>query len=337
MDWFKANSRARNSALYNSFLIPVAKSRRSARLGKAGTPRCFYLFRRWVSNLLGRDVSVPVGVVQVGWFENAHCDDGQGNYIKNVAVEVLPPSELAGHESGYADQEVEWRRFKNEIAQIENFLVAHAHQPDQALAFVDGSLVVSFAGQLEPDRQKMYVHAVEHLIEVSRQTQVPLVGYVDTSYATDLAILISYLSNYPDTLHISDAALLRRCMPSWGDRCRFYQCARKDRVIPFEGYKYYKKVAFTYLKTTSENPPARVELPYWVLEAGRQEWVLDIVRAECVVGTGYPYVIETADAVAVLSAEDRGRFMAIFQQFLIRQNIPVRFSRKAVSKRQRRL
>jgi len=41
-----------------------------------------------------RDLSIPVGVVQVGWFENQHIL--QGEYIKNVHVEVLTPAELIG-------------------------------------------------------------------------------------------------------------------------------------------------------------------------------------------------------------------------------------------------
>ena len=284
-----------------------------------------------------RDISVPVGVVQVGWFENRHVDDGQGEYIKDVAVEVLSPDELAGEESGFADKEVEWRRFQAEFQQAEDFLRRHADRSDRALAFVDGSLVISFVSQMTPERQTPYMAAVGHLLDVSEETRVPLIGYVDTSYATDLTSLIARLYKLDRRAIVSDAAILRQRMSRWGDRARLYQCAREDRVLAPNKENVYGRVLFTYLKTTADNPPARVEMPAWVLDAGRQDWVMDVIRAECVVGIGYPYTLETADATAVLTMEDRERFLALFQQFVAREGIPLWFSKKALSKRGRRL
>ena len=62
------------------------------------------------------------------------------------------------------------------------------------------------------------------------------------------------------------------------------------------------------------------------------------MRAECVVGTGYPYaLVETADAVAVLTMQDRERFYRLFQEFEEWERLPLRFSRKAASKRERQV
>ena len=91
-----------------------------------------------------------------------------------------------------------------------------------------------------------------------------------------------------------------------------------------------------YLKTTQPNPPCRLDLPAWLLEAGELERVIDLVRAECVAGTGYPYGMETADAVAVITMADRERFYRTFQELLDGLGIPLRYARKAYSKRQRR-
>jgi hypothetical protein len=284
---------------------------------------------------LGRDVNVPVGMVQIGWFENHHVENETGEFIKDVSVTLLAPEDLSGEESGFADQEVEWQRFQGELAQAERFMQTHSGKP--ALAFIDGSLVVSFVSQLRPDRQISYVKAVEHLLSISRQTKVPLVGYIDTSYATDLVSMLAAVKQSSERMRISDAAVLRKHLENWGDRSRIYFCARDDRVLPVDGHKYYPEVCFTYLRTTLGNPPARLEFPTWILDSGRQDWILDVIRAECVVGNGYPYTIETADAVAVLSVQDREHFMAIFQQFMEREHIPLRFSRKVVSKRQRRV
>jgi hypothetical protein len=54
------------------------------------------------------------------------------------------------------------------------------------------------------------------------------------------------------------------------------------------------------------------------------------------VGNGYPYAVETADAVAVITMQDRERFYRVFQAFVEREGLPLRFSRKMVSKRGRR-
>ena len=65
--------------------------------------------------------------------------------------------------------------------------------------------------------------------------------------------------------------------------------------------------------------------------------VLDLVRAECVVGAkGYPYAVETADVVAVLQAPDRDRFYSLFQQFAEAQGLSLHQSRKSLSKAVRR-
>jgi hypothetical protein len=122
----------------------------------------------------------------------------------------------------------------------------------------------------------------------------------------------------------------------WGDRTAAYLCARDDDVESVGGGKYYADVLFVYLKTTADRSPARLDVPRWVLEEGQLEHVLDVVRAECVVGNGYPYAVETADAVAVITHQDRERFYRLFQEFAEREGLPLRFSRKAVSKRGRR-
>ncbi len=275
------------------------------------------------------EMSIPVGLVQIGWFENPH--DGAGSYIKDVQVEVLTPDDLDEQfEPGYAEREIEWRRFYGEVRRTIAFMEAHAGQP--ALAFFDGSLILSFVHTMREARQRHYIQAINRLIDASEATGVPLVGYVDTSHAADLTTLLTYTTRYRGG-RVGDAALLRMRM-QWGDRCRLFVCSRDDEVTD---NAYYERVVFTYLKSTRTNPPARIELPRWIFESGQHEWVLDIVRAECVVGVGYPYPLETADAVAVLSMQDRERFYRLFQEFADRHNIAVRYSRKALHKRRRRV
>ena len=138
---------------------------------------------------LGADAcSIPVGVVQIGWFENRHVDGG--DFVKDVTIEILSPEELAGEGSRFADRAVEWRRFRGEGEAAIRFMEAHSGD-DQALAFFDGPLVLPFLRDLSPERAREYVALVERLLAVSEESGVPLVGYVEPSEARDLVNLVA--------------------------------------------------------------------------------------------------------------------------------------------------
>jgi hypothetical protein len=64
--------------------------------------------------------------------------------------------------------------------------------------------------------------------------------------------------------------------------------------------------------------------------------VVDLVRAEVVVGCGYPYALETADAAAVLTAEDRMSFYRLFHEFARANGIQASLPGKSISKLHRR-
>lgn len=283
-----------------------------------------------------KDISVPVGAVQIGWYANPHCADQ--DYTKDISFEVLAPDELADEDEeivGFPDWRVNARRFILECEKLVEAMQAARDAAVKPVCFFDGSLIVSFVQHLLPERQRLYVDALMALLTASEECRVPLVGYIDTSYANDLAAMLDALAGRRTRQRISDGALLRSRM-KWGDRTVAYICAREDRVLPVDGSKYYDRVILVYLKTTADRPPARLDLPRWLLEAGELERTLDVVRAECVVGNGYPYAAETADAAAVITMQDRERFYRLFQEFAEKEGLPLRFSRKAVSKYRRR-
>jgi len=284
-----------------------------------------------------KDVSLPVGAVQVGWFVNPHSAGGV--YVKDIAFEILAPDELSGDDadpSGFPDWRVNARRFALECEKIAEFIAEARDDPVKPVCIFDGSLIVSFAGQMKPERQRLYVAAIEELLRVSEECRVPLVGYVDTSYASDLAAMLDVLSARSPATSVSDGALLRKRL-EWGDRSTAFICARDDQVEPTGSWgKYYERVCFVYLKTTQDRAPARLGVPRWLVEAGALEPLVDVIRAECVVGNGYPYAVETADALAVITMQDRERFYRVLQEFAEKRELPLRWSRKMVSKRGRR-
>ncbi|HEY9880822.1 MAG TPA: DNA double-strand break repair nuclease NurA [Leptolyngbyaceae cyanobacterium] len=278
-----------------------------------------------------KDLSLPIALIQIGWFENPHLPTGA--YKKDIRLEILTPDDLrTGPQGQLGDRKVNIRRFEMEIDRLVEFMESCNHS-QRCLVFFDGALVVTFAETFDEESQAAYVQAMLKLLKASEQHRVPLVGYIDTSYAHDLTRLLHHTCALPETERIHDAQVVNPFL-EWGDRIPLYRC---DRGGILEQYgELCDRIGFTYLKTTRDNYPARLEVPLWVWEDGLLESVLDWVRAEVVVGGGYPYAIETADQTAVLQSQDRQVFFRILQEWSEQADIQLRFSRKMVSKVRRR-
>ncbi len=290
-----------------------------------------------------KDLNVPVGAVQVGWYINFHSRGGR--YVKDIEFEILGPQELMDtQEPGDSGDRVQpnWKvnqvRFVRECERLCALMADYAARPglEPPLCFFDGSFVISFAGQMRPERAQPYLRAVEELLACSEKYRVPLVAFVDRSYSRDFVTLVDTLARGVPPLSLSDAALLDGMLPEWGDRCPFFICARRDSLSQDERAGFYQDVAFTYMRLTRDRTPARIEVPRWMVEEGCAADALDLVRAECVVGAGYPYAVETADALAVISQPDRERFYGLFEQFVQRSGLHLVQARKAASKLVRR-
>jgi hypothetical protein len=292
-----------------------------------------------------KEFSIPVAAVQVAWFINAHTRAGR--YIKDAAFHVLAPDELMIEFNGeriVSESQVNLNRFELEIKTLCRLMQQIAAEPNlmekRPLALFDSSLVISFVDRLQQDQRLAYTNLVLELLRCSEATRVPLIGYVDTSYAHDLTHLLENCFALRESDKIHDAQLVNDLL-QWGDRTPLFVCARgsadKKQQGVLEGFAEYRRgIGFTYLKTHSSLPPARLEIPLWIQKAGWLDEMINLIRAEVIVGNGYPYVLETADAAAVITARDRDAFYAIFQQFTKDQNIDLRISQKAVSKFRRR-
>jgi hypothetical protein len=278
----------------------------------------------------GKDLSLPVALVQIGWYENRHTP--AGDYQKDIWVDVMTPVELKTNSSGDpADRMVNRRRFELELARLQQYLEDNAGNPN-CLALFDGALVATFAEAFDEDSRRFYVRRILNLLEASQRTQVPLVAYIDTSYAADLVRLLQRLYDLPDA-PLQDPPLIGANPMQWGDRTPLFRCRRAGILKDYE--QWGDQILFTYLKA-HDNYPVRLEMPAWIYQAHRHEQVLDWVRCEIIAGGGYPYAIETADQTAVLKAQDRAVFFRLFQQWAEAEALPLRLSRKMVSKIRRR-
>jgi hypothetical protein len=286
-----------------------------------------------------KDFSVPIAAVQVGWFENPHTPDGV--YIKDVAFEILTPVEVmvrTGGATEVSEQVVHRRRYSLEVGAIRNYMNATAARgldlEKPPIVFFDSLLVISFAELLPEDQRKSYVEEIVSLLETSKKTGIPVIGYIDTSFARDLVNMLQAAFDLAEAQRLNDAMLLAQGM-KWGDRTPIFRCARRG-ILDSYGERWRREIGFLYLKTAGDLPPSRLDLPLWVYERGLLDYVLDTVRGEVIAGNGYPYAIEAADATAVLTARDRELFYGVFQEFAERERLEMRIARKAVSKARRR-
>src|SRR5207302_941981 len=123
-----------------------------------------------------RDASIPVALIQVGFFANPHAQ-GQA-YTKDVRIEVLSPDEIMEESSSerrdpdsypYSDMQVTLRRYLLEIDTICQQMeqCAAARRPDDPthspVVFFDGSLVVSFALTMPNPYRDRYIRSAVSL------------------------------------------------------------------------------------------------------------------------------------------------------------------------------
>lgn len=287
----------------------------------------------------GKETSAPIAAVQIGWFENPH-NFGTA-YEKSARFELLSPADLFYDQDDpmNPDIRVEERRYLGEVARVREFLEKkrgwQLRDERMPLAFFDNPLLVPFS---QKGLQKSFLEATVALVDLSRDAKVPLIGFVDRSFSRDLLTMLEHFasSDRSRELAIYDASILSDMLQNWGDRTCFCYSKRRGLNAFDDPQSGRSKVGFTYLQTTRDSPPARVDIPSWIYESGFLNEVIDVVRAECVIGVGYPYALETADQTSVISPRDREIFFRALQEFANRGKLDFSVSRKDASKGRRR-
>ena len=160
-----------------------------------------------------KDFSIPVALVQIGWFENGH--DQAGSYEKDIQLDVMTPVDLqAGQSNEPVDRRVNVRRFEMETQRLVQYIESVA-DPSRCLVFFDGSLVATFAEAFDETTRQAYRRCLLALLRASKRHRTPLVGYVDTSYAHDLTTLLQRLYRLSESDAVHDAQVLNQFM-EWG-------------------------------------------------------------------------------------------------------------------------
>ncbi len=291
----------------------------------------------------GKETTVPIAAVQIGWFENPH--DAGAKFEKNAELQILTPAELipAHADPMNPDIRVEERRYIGEVERISEFLRKHAGWQKSGarmpLAFFDNPLLVPFS---QKGLQRSLLAATVNLVKLSSETQVPVVGYVARSFSRDVLAMLDAADPHAarTPANLFDGSLFGSgdgdVLKNWGDRTCF--CYSKRRGLDeFSGAATVEPaVGFSYLSVAANSTPARLDVPSWVYEGGLLNELIDVVRAECVIGLGYPYPLEAADHAAVMSGTDRDVFFRALQDFSSRGDYGFSVSRKDASKVRRR-
>jgi len=294
-----------------------------------------------------KETSLPIAAIQIGWFENPH--NSEFGYEKNARFFVLSPEKLLSQdEPVIPETKVGQYRFEAEIDKAKEFLEKKSGWRKRGermpLAFYDGTLLLSTP---HPDTglQAAFTNKLVELAKFSKATEVPIIGYVDRSYARDLLTMLDTFASRADSgvKNLHDSTILHAeienfapVLKSWGDRTCFCYSNRRGLSAFIDPQTEKSLVGFTYLQTTGESAPARIDVPSWIYEQGLIEEVLDTIRAECVIGLGYPYALETADQTAVITVRDREIFLRALQDFAVREKLNFSVSRKNASKGRRR-
>lgn len=282
-----------------------------------------------------KEFATPLSLIQVAWFVNPHDPDVP--YTKDVHNEVLRPGDQ-GSDAGeyvFTESRVNQRRYVLEMETAAR-LMAEARSSRKSLVFHDGSLVLSFTDRMSPDNRDVYLNALFACLDASGKYRVPLAGYVDLSLASDLAGMLSAVFDIPRPMSTDGEVLASQLGPL--DRTAAFVCARGD-ILPRYArpdHDYSAEICFVYLQTGNSRPPARIDFPRWVLDSGLLDAMIDVIRAEVIVGGGYPYALETADAAAVLTVEDRMQFYGMWQRFASDAGLEISLPGKTSSKVRRR-
>ena len=288
--------------------------------------------------LPSKDFQPIVAAVQVAKYENFHSNDGL--YIKDLHFEVISSQELLSekNEKISRDHLINYKRFELEINTLIDYIKSSKENNLTPIVFYDGSLIVTFITAEGATSGNIlytnYINKIYELLDTAQNNKMPIIGYIDTSGAHDiLDMLNSYYHDLPKKPGISDTNIINHSL-EWGDRTPVFRC---DRPGVLKQYREHKdQICFTYLKSNN-NLPARLEFPLWLFEDKILfEKVINIARAEIIIGSGYVYSIESADAAAVLTNQDRKQFYKIFSEFAYQNKLNFNIAQKSLSKQKRR-
>ncbi|CCW35739.1 NurA domain-containing protein [Chthonomonas calidirosea] len=244
-------------------------------------------------------------------------------------------------------------RFLNEIEQLATLAEQETEPP---FLMADGSLILWPIESEAPHFRENALHRFMEALERMQARRAPIVGYISAPQSREVVNMLRVarcphpktdcdrfcpkrLRTAPQYEEpacagvevLTDADLFAaRLRP--GERSALF--GSRSKVLQFYGKQ--QRIYFFYLHTGAEI--ARIELPAWVAE---EEALLERVHALCYdqarKGSGYPVALAEAHEQAIVRAPEREVFFRLLEAQLVAKHVPVESSRKAMSKRMRRI
>ena len=307
--------------------------------------------------------NVPLAYVQAAWCLNHHKPEGKLERARDG--KLLGPTDVTRTGGEEGDEEYRFvdsslvglHRYEHEAAvlveQIEELAADYkSNESDHPpIVLYDGPLVVSFANPKRPAVRTRYLEAVSRILAASQHHEIPVVGYVAGTNAVELSKMTRLLlqEDFGGDRTIPDARVLTGMMSPWGDSTIPFLCRRDGSVDALEAsykgqkYRFADEIHFSYLKVPPGAGLDRLEFPGWLLDTtapdgyeNLYEYTLAMIRAEAGVGRGYPEILQQADTDAVLNHQDREQFLRLLQSWGERNDVPIEWNAKALSKELRR-
>lgn len=304
------------------------------------------------------ELNVPVALTRVAYYVNHHTADAE--FDRDTETTLLSPDQLvttpsAGSYSYVDPDEVKHARYEAEAKIVVELIEEYADASPPPVLLYDGSLNVSYTNLFDDDVTDRYTTAMGNILAASRAHEVPVVGYIAGSRASDVANLVQELN--PASLGAEplplDGVLFRPWLETWGSRTALFVNRRDQSLDELQAqyrgktYDFGDRLLFTYLDFGEGDLLERLEVPRWLVEADPPaEWASDCesmfeyayqgVVGEAAVGQGYPEALQQVDADAVLGKAQREQLLQIVQEFGDEAGIDIAWNPKDQSKRRRR-
>ena len=300
---------------------------------------------------------------------------GERAYLHSRPTLALPDEDLLdefqGEQTAIAPRRLAMRRLLAELDALGEMIasssspkncpagngaIADSTAPRPTLALLDGTLIL-WPLETESERFRAEtLNAFQAHLETARQHRVPLAGYISKPASRDVVNALRifhcphpradcdrYCPNRgkprpefvaPDcagTERITDADLFAPLLGP-GERSAIF--GSRSKIL--NDYDEVHRTRFFYLNTGQE--VARVEIPDWVAaDPELLAWTQALCYDQAQKGDGYPVALAEAHELAIVRGVERDAFFRLVEREFVRTGLPVTATRKAISKRARRV
>lgn len=263
--------------------------------------------------------------------------------------------EFQGEQAAIAPGRLAIRRLLAECAGLAEMM---SDMPDDtpALALLDGSLILWPLENMPDTFRADSLAEFQRSLDIARKGGVPLIGYISQPASRDVVNSLRvfrcphpqancdrhcphrskprphYIA--PDcigTERVTDAELFAQILRP-GERSAVF--GSRSKILQL--YEESHRILFFYLHTGYE--VARIEIPAWVADDPdllARTHILCFDQAQK--GDGYPVALAEAHEQAIIRAPERDAFFHLLERQFVEAHQAVTQSRKAVSKRARRI